>query len=334
MDVGEPKSRKERVRDLATRQHGRLARAQLERLGISNGMLRGWLATGYATRVLRKVYAIGHLAPSREADLWAAVLYAGPGAMLSHATAAHRYGLLKHPPALIEVSTPRGTPSVPGVLIVHRQRRIRRVLADGLPITTIERTMLDLAASADPRLVRHALAELDYRRRLDVGALQNACGRGLRGSTALRRALAVHQPRLAYTNQELEARFLLWCERFGLPIPQFNVWVHGVLVDAHWPEHRLVVELDGGANHTSVAQLRRDRRNELKLRGYGLTVVRYDWDLLHDSPVAMRTDLIAQLRSSRPEPVRGTTRPVQSTTRPVKGTTRPVQGHPPAAGQR
>jgi very-short-patch-repair endonuclease len=75
------------------------------------------------------------------------------------------------------------------------------------------------------------------------------------------------------------------------------VVVHGVLVDAHWPQARLVAELDGAANHSSRAQRHRDRSRELTLRAHGIRVVRYDWQQIHHHPTAVRDDLLAALGS-------------------------------------
>lgn len=144
-------------------------------------------------------------------------------------------------------------------------------------------------------MLRRALAVLDYRRELDLAALDALTGRGRAGSAPLRRALEIHQPRLAYANGRFEEDFLLWCERFRIPIPRVNAHVHGVLVDAHWPLDAVVVELDGAGNHSTRAQRRVDKRKELKLREHGITVVRYDWDLLHDEPKRIRSDLTRQL---------------------------------------
>ncbi len=278
---------------LVRRQHGRISWSQLMSLGVSSATAHRWARTGQLVRVLPKVYAVGHTAPSREADLWAAVLYAGLGAMLSHASAAHHCGLITYPPEVIHVSTPRvKVRSISGVIQVHGGRELARVLHDGIPVTSIAQTVLDLAASEEAKLVRRALAVLDYRGSLDREALERICGRGRRGSRELREALAVHRPELARTNGELEAAFLSLCERFGLPIPRFNVWLEGFLVDAYWPAHNLVVEVDGRAAHSSPAQLRNDRRRELALRASGRTVVRYDWALVVHAPQDVYADLV------------------------------------------
>ena len=86
-----------------------------------------------------------------------------------------------------------------------------------------------------------------------------------------------------------------------MPLPVVNEWLHGVLVDAYWPAHKVVVELDGGDNHSSPAQRRRDKANDLLLRSHGLVVVRYDWDLLHGRPRAVYDDLMRTLKT---EPAR------------------------------
>lgn len=265
--------------------------AQLRALGLGRGAIEALIERGHLLRVLPKVYALGHLAPSREGDLWAAVLYAGPGAAVSHATAAQWRGLIDYAPAVIEVSSPRKIDSWPGIRVYGR-RSFERWLYNGVPVTSIEQTALDLAAVAEFKLVRKALARLDFRHQLDLAALEAACGNGKPGSRALRGALAVHEPRLARANGPLEYDFFEWCERWGVPLPLVNERLHGVLVDAYWPINQVVVELDGDDNHSSPAQRRRDKANDLKLRGHGLVVVRYDWDLLHDRPRAVYDDLM------------------------------------------
>ncbi len=251
-------------------------------------------STERLVEVLPGVYGLGNDAPSRQADLWAAVLYAGPGAMLRHSTAAHWLGLIEHPPRCIEVSTHRTCKSQAGIRVYGR-RRLDRSIHSGIPVTSIAQTVLDLAATAEFKLVRKALARLDYRQDPDLAALEAICGHGRLGSAELRRALAIHQPRLAHTNGPLEYDFFAWCERWRVPLPRVNVRLHGILVDAYWPGRGLVVELDGKDNHSSPAQIRRDRSNELILRGHGLVVLRYDWDLVHSQPRAVYDDLMAAL---------------------------------------
>jgi hypothetical protein len=288
---------KVRVQVLANRQAGRVSRAQLMHLGAGRGRIEGWLGEGYLVRQLPRVYAVGHVAPSVEGDLFAAILYAGPGAMLSHMTAAWWRGLIEYPPPITHVRTPFRRRSQPGI-VVHAESTTQRTWHRQLPVTSPEQTMLDLAASAELRLVRKALGRLDYRYELDTAALARICGRGRPGSAALTWAIANYDPRFGRTNGPLEDSWLCFCERFNVPKPDdVNVRVHGVQVDALYVEQRLVVELDGGGNHHSPAQMRRDHRNDLILRGHRLRVNRYSRDLLRDEPLAVRADVLAALEA-------------------------------------
>ena len=279
------------VAGLADRQHGRVGTAQLAALGVEPVAVARWVADGYLKPDLPRVYAVGHRAPSVEANVTAAVLYAGPGAMLSHATVLWWLGLIDHQPWPIQVSTPRRCQSLRGVK-VHGRRTCEREWHKGLPTTTIEQALLDFAAVAPLDRVRFALANADHGKVLDVAALQVIAGNGRAGSTKLATALKRHEPKLARTRSPLERIFLPFCEAHGIPLPDdVNVWIEGVLVDAVWWERRLVVELDGKDNHSSWAQIQRDRSNELTLRGAGFDVLRYGTLQLEDEPKLVEDDL-------------------------------------------
>jgi Protein of unknown function (DUF559) len=114
------------------------------------------------------------------------------------------------------------------------------------------------------------------------------------GSARLRLALAEHQPRLAFTQSELEDAFFSICESRGIVLPDVNVWIAGWKVDAYWADARLVVELDGYRNHRSPAQLKRDRRKELDLRRVGIEVIRYSEEQVRTNPDAVGADVLAR----------------------------------------
>jgi very-short-patch-repair endonuclease len=291
---------KVRVAALAGRQAGRVAAFQLRHLGVGATTTARWTRAGYLHQLLPRAYGVGHVAPSREADLWAAVLYAGPGAALSHVTAAHWRELADFPGPVIHVSTPRACASLPAIAVHRRRTEFAREIVDGMPVTTVAQTVLDVAGSTpDLVLVRKLLAEIEYRTgTLDVDRLRVVCRRGRRGSARLSQALDAHDPRLARTNGRLELGFYLFCERRqrkGIPLPELNVTIDGVTVDAYFRAYALVVELDGDANHRTPAQRRRDRRNELILRGHGIEVARYDWVLVEHEPGLVERDLLATL---------------------------------------
>jgi predicted transcriptional regulator of viral defense system len=286
------------VASLADRQAGRVGTAQLAALGIDRRVVARWVADGYLHPVHPRVYAVGHRAPSVEADLFAAVLYAGPGAMLSHATALWWHGLIDHQPWPIQVSTPRRCRSLDDVK-VHARRTCERDWHKDLPTTTIEQALLDFAATAPIERVRYALASADYHKVLNATALQVIAGSGRAGSTMLRTALQRHEPKLARTRSPLERIFLPFCESHGVPLPDdVNVRIAGVLVDAVWWRQRLVVELDGKDNHSSWAQIQRDRSNELRVRAAGFDVHRYGTAQIEEEPEPVARDVLARLSST------------------------------------
>ena len=296
---------RERVRRhlaaVAGRQWGRVRRDQLKQAGLSRSTISRWVSEGYLHLVLPGVYAVGHTAAGAEAELAAALLYAGPGAMLSHATAAWWWGPSEREPRVVEVSTPRRCDSPPvrrseRRVRVHGRRRLDRVWLRSLPTTSVEQTLLDFSADASPGEVRRALAEADYRRLVDVVALEGMRGNGRTGSLRLRHALALHLPELARTRSELERRFLELCESAGLPMPELNVTICGLMVDALWHEERVIVELDGEGAHGTPAQIARDRERDLRLRAAGFTVLRYTWRQITRTPGLVLADLRRALR--------------------------------------
>lgn len=284
---------KVRVGRTAGRQWGRVTRAQLLGLGITESTIAMWIAQGYLHRRLPGVYAVGHVSTSIEALLAEALLYAGPGAMLSHTTAAWWLGLLDDQPQVIHVSTPRQCRSIRWIR-VHRRRACEREWKRGFPVTNLPQVLLDLAATTTLTTVRRALASADYKGILDLKAVEAIIGRGRAGTKRLRLALTRHQPELARTKSRLERMFLAICEQQGWPTPDVNEYIAGWQVDALWPDERIAVELDGHGNHHTPAQLRRDRRKELALRKAGLTPVRYSEEQLEE-----RVDVIADIRQLR-----------------------------------
>jgi Protein of unknown function (DUF559) len=263
-------------------------------LGVGRATINRWCGSGYLHAVLPRVFAVGHAAPSVEADLAAAVLYAGPGAMLSHGTALWWLELLKYPPRQIIVSTPRRVQSVDNI-VVYDRRHFERQWHRGLPVTPTSRAILDFAATGPFDLLRLVLANADYHDRLDVDELQRLTGRGIAGTRALRDALMIHLPQLAGTRSRGETLLLGVCERFDVPIPETNVLLEGWLVDAVWPDQRIVVEVDGLKGHRTRGQLERDHQRDLELRRAGYTVLRYTERQLVETPAAVAADLLVHL---------------------------------------
>jgi very-short-patch-repair endonuclease/transposase len=281
---------KNSVARLAERQFARISRAQLREIAASNAGVARWIKDGYLFPVLPRVYAVGSRARTTESDLAAAILYAGPGAALSHATAAWWLGLIDEKPRRIQVTTPRRCRSLKSVRVYDRRQRTRIMHRD-LPVTSVPEILRDLAATAPLSTLRMALAKADYRGWLDVRAIEQGLVPGARGARRLRQALERHQPLLARTKSRLERKLIAICEAERLPMPEINTRYAGWEVDALWREPKLAVELDGWGNHHKPADLRRDRRKEMALRQAGLTVHRYSEDQLDE-----RTAVAAELR--------------------------------------
>jgi hypothetical protein len=216
--------------------------------------------------------------------------------VLSHRTAGWWWGLVPDSPERIDVSTSSRVRSLPTVRVHHPRdlaqstTRHRR-----FPITTVARTLLDLAATSRAADLRQMLAEAEYRDLLDAKAIDAILGQGRRGSKILRQALARHQPRLALTRSRLERAFVELCERAKLPLPEINAPLAGMTVDALWRRERVVVELDGVKAHGSRERIEHDRRRDLRLRQAGVVGIRYTETQVFEEPEAVAADLGATL---------------------------------------
>jgi hypothetical protein len=279
-----------RLAELARRQHGVLTRRQLTQHGLSRSAISRWTATGRVHRVHPGVYAVGHTGLSLEGRLTAALLYAGPGAVVSHTTAAWIWSLIDAEPSQIHLSVKGRRGSLPGVRI-HGARHPDSTTRRGLPVTSVPWTLLDLASVFPSARLRRVLAEADFWGLLDPTAVGAVLGRGRPGSKALRQALRHHLPRLAQTFSVLEERFLALCQASGFPLPEINVRVGGMIVDALWRRARIVVELDGAAAHGRWAAIKRDRQRELDLRSRGFVVLRYTWEQVTERADEVVADL-------------------------------------------
>lgn len=286
---------KVRVARLAERQWGVVTGAQLDGAGLGSTAVSRWVRDARLHRLYPGVYAVGHRHLSVQGRLAAALLYAGRGAALSHRSAAWWWGLLGPEPPHIHVSIAGRRRPQPG-LRPYSRRRVERAWHGRLPVTTVARTLLDVAADVPFDQLRRALAGAEYRRLVELDEVAAVLGRGQPGSAALRAALERHRPELARTLSVLEERFLELCEEHGIPVPEVNVEVAGLMVDAFWREQRVVVELDGHAAHGTPAAAERDRRRELTLRAAGCRVLRYTWRQVTREPVLVATDVLATLR--------------------------------------
>jgi very-short-patch-repair endonuclease len=264
------------VAALAERQWGVVTSAQLVEIGLGHTGISRWIDERRLHRIHPGVYAVGHLALGIEARLAAALFYAGPGAALSHVTAAWWWGMLHTDPRRLHVCVPGRRRSLRSVR-VHTRKHQERSRHKRLPLTPPAQTLLDIAGVVRFMELRRALAEAEYRRLATLAEVEAVLGRGRPGSAALRAALECHLPQLARTRSRMEEKFVLLCERHCLTPPAVNARIAGWTVDAVWFDLRLAVELDSHAAHATPAAMEEDRRRDLELRAAGYTVLRYTW---------------------------------------------------------
>jgi very-short-patch-repair endonuclease len=265
---------------LATGQHGVVARRQLEAVGLGRGAVAHRVAAGRLHRVHRGVYAVGHPVLTVNGCRMAAVLAAGPGAALSHASAAALWEIRPTSATLIDVSvpSPAGRGKRPG-LRIHRAASLR---ADeltehrGIGVTTVARTLLDLAATLSPRALERALDEAEIQQLYDRTSL-DAMARahaGERGARALAEALDQDgEPTL--TDSELEELMLTLCREQQLEQPVPRAWVAGLRVDFLFAASRLIVETDGYRYHHTRRAFERDRERDAILARAGYRTLRF-----------------------------------------------------------
>ena len=257
------------------------------------------MATGALSCLHPGVYAFGHRRLRREGHWLAAVLAVGPGAALSHREAAALHGLLSSNRSRVDVTTTRRTAARAGIEVHHTTVLGASDLAvvDGIPVTTVERTLIDLAAVVTRDRLAKALREAEHLRVVDVSELRDAMHRTRTrkgsGHALLTAVLEEHRKRgVQLTRSPLEDRFLSLLGGHGLPRPLANFHADGMEVDACWPAHRLAVELDGWARHKDRHAFQRDRD-----KGNALT--RAGWRLLrftHDDVVRRPAETAEQIR--------------------------------------
>jgi very-short-patch-repair endonuclease len=267
------------IAQLAARQHNVIDARDLGALGVSSSAIKQRIADLRLRPLHRSVYAVGRV--DRKGRWLAAVRAVGPDAVLSHRDAAALHGLRRSDPRAIEVTCPRRVRPRPGI-VVHHSRVLHRcdlTAVAGIPVTSIPRTLLDLAAAVDATQLRRAYEEAERLRLLNTQEIQDLLARsnGRYGVSALR-ALLGHDPAAATESKtELESRFMDLVREHDLPVPQLNVLVEGYLVDAYWPAARLVVELQSYGYHSHRTAFERDHAKLARLKLAGLETLALTW---------------------------------------------------------
>jgi hypothetical protein len=268
------------IAELARRQHGVVGRAQLTALGMGEDAIDWRVKRGRLHAIHRAVYAVGHLALTRNGRFMAAVLACGEGAALSHVTAAVLWRILGDRGASPHVTAVKRR-RVPGVVVHRAPLQGERVRRQGIVVTTPTRTLVDLADVVPRRTLERAFDEAQYLG-LDFEDARPRHGRS--GSAVLAAVLAVHRPGSTRTRSELEEMFLRLCDDHGIPRPEVIVLIEGFECDFVFREQRLIVETDGAAAHGTQRARERDPVRDAELQLSGWIVIRVSYVRLLNAP--------------------------------------------------
>lgn len=290
-----------RIARRAAAQHGVVTLAQLRADGLGAGAINLRVRNGRLHRLYRGVFAVGHRRLSREGRWMAAVLACGDGAALSHVSAAALWELRFSHSALSHVTVPTyaGRQRRDGI-VVHRSLTLGAADVeehDAIAVTSVSRTLLDLAGMVVPGALERAVERSLALRRFDLLAVRAAVAANPRhpGARHLVRIVEQihHEPTL--TRSRLEELMLELCAGHGIERPEANVVVAGHEVDFLWRARRLIVETDGHEHHGTRTAFERDRARDARLTALGYRVVRFTYRQIVAEPQHVAATLRALL---------------------------------------
>jgi hypothetical protein len=266
---------------LARRQHRNVTRAQLLALGLSPQAIDRRLQSGLLHREHLSVYSVGTPATTPIEHAAAAVLACGDQALLGQGSGLALWGFARRWPDPPHVIAP--TDRRPSKVIVHKAKALAKAdirIHHGIRVTSPARTLLDCAPIMPiTRAVNDALRS-PY---LTQTQLADVCPRYPKhpGTRVLAEFLdATSGP----TRSEFEDAFPEFCVTFDLPVPLMNVIVCGYEVDAYFPDHGVIVELDGWAFHRDRLTFESDRNRDADTLAAGLVTVRITWARMTTDP--------------------------------------------------
>jgi Protein of unknown function (DUF559) len=303
---------------LAERQHALVTLSQLQFLGLGKAAVAKRAKGGRLYRVHRGVYAVGRPSLTQRGRWMAAVLAYGPTAVLSHRSAAALHGLRPDNRATTDVTLPSSSvKSRPGIQ-VHRSSTLTAAditTVDGIPCTTVARTLVDLGDDVDRQAVEHAVGQAEVLGLFDGKAVDAALARAgpRRGAGSLGAVLEeFKEPNL--TRRELEKRFLALCGQASLPSPAVNAWIalpDGIAYQADflWRAERLIVETDSRRFHSHRAAFENDRLRDQRLTLAGFVVLRFTWRQITREPARVAATVAELLGRGRHPPLARLARP-------------------------
>jgi hypothetical protein len=285
--------------EIAGRQHGIVARRQVEGLGLTGNTADLWVRQGRLHRIHPGVYAVGHTAITPRGRWMAAVLASGPGAVLSHRSAAALWGIWGSGAGDVHVTVPRKTRSQRSIKRHFGALPIDEVTSrDGIPVTSAARAVLDLAADKGEAAAESALREMEYLGIYGPVSIPVLLDRHPhhRGSKIVARCLQrLKDDPSGRVRSPLEELFLPFLDAHHIPRPRLNAWLtigeERFQVDCLWPDARLIGELDGFQAHGTRRAMRADRKRDRQLLAASYRVVRITESQLVNEPLQIAADV-------------------------------------------
>jgi very-short-patch-repair endonuclease len=283
--------------ELAAGQHGVFTAEQLGELGLGPRGVRHRAGSGRLHRIHHSVYSMVPLTLlGRNGRYMAAVLACAPDAVLSYRCAAALYEIRGTAQAKIDVTVRGRSHRKHAGVDVHRSTTLTATdvtLTNGIPCTTVARTLLDLAQVIKGRPLERALDQAEILDLLDLAALDDQIERNKARPAAKRLQAVVDQHYIGSTPtwSELEEALLAACRRAKLPMPEVNALIDpgdddptAIRVDFVWRDQRVIVETDGHETHRTRRAFEEDRLRDQRLIVAGWTVIRVTWRQLTQRP--------------------------------------------------
>lgn len=296
----------ERVGAIAARQAGAFTRAQVLAVGGTDRMIRRRRDARRWTSRIQGVYELADHPRTWRRDLWVACLAPGRGAVVSHEAAAVLHGLATFRAGPVVVTVAHADTRLSALGTVHQSRRLyddHITRLDGLPVTTVARTLIDLAAVHRITRIELAMDSALTSRACTIGDLtttfDDLASRGRRGIGTIRRLLTSRQPGYVAPSTMAESLLLRALRRGGLPRPTLQLphpgdGIEG-FVDAAYPAERLLLEADGRRWHTRERDFARDRARDIAATIAGYSTLRFTWADVSERP----TWVADQVRAAR-----------------------------------
>ncbi len=277
------------VVDRALTVNGVVDCAALQAAGLTRNAIRSAVAGGRLFHLFRGTYAVADPALLPLAWETAALLALGPDAVLSHRSAAALWGLASRDPNTVHVTViGRKARSREGIG-VHRVATLHPAditIKSRLRLMTPARALIDFASEASSSEIEYGFGEARAKRLIDDAKLEQALRRtpANHPGAALLRHLLRSDPATTYTRSKAERTVRRLLKAANLAQPRTNVPLLGYTADFLWPEHKLILEVDGYGTHGHRLAFESDRRRDQILAANGYTVIRVTWEQLRNEP--------------------------------------------------